>query len=621
MATTLYLTQTTCTDAVDASMQGDLAESQNLFTQIIEKVPGQDFGKWMTGPFTSAAIIGGSFQAILAGNGNQFGRAGFWVRLYRRSVAGTETLISDAQMGPTTWFTSSLATFTIALPISTMQMAIGERLILRATLIHVTTPLQTGLSGFLHYDNSPAQVSRLTYPETLPILNACSPWTQPDATPQPDEGEGEEIDPGTHDDDPEIYAVLGTTGAIGIAPETWEEHMPSRFNTTRDRVLDSNGDPVPGAKIWAYAAGTSTPKATYTDAARTTIGDNPMVCDAGGRIPERWLAAGTYKFVYTDSNDVLLHTDDEVPGDLVSNSGTGLTRNLLLNGDFRVSQRALGATSDDAYCFDRWYVLTQTGSVAMSQLSHPEDAQATAARMTQSQASAQRMGLAQIVEGNNCAHLRSQDVVLSGRIRCSVSQAIRYAILSWTGTKDTVTSDVVNDWTSSSYTAGGFFLGSNLVVTAVGSLTPAANTWTALPDLTEAASASLNNLIVMIWTEGTIAQNATLDFGVIQLQSGDESTAFERVQEAQSVAECMRYYEAGTVYFQGYANGTEVHAKEVRYHVRKRTTPTIGITSSTSTNCVQTSANATADVFRHVCTAAGAGVFTGDAGWTANAEL
>src|SRR5207244_4481110 len=92
-----------------------------------------------------------------------------------------------------------------------------------------------------------------------------------------------------------------------------------------------------------------------------------------------------------------------------------------------------------------------------SVLTDPEDGFTHGLRVTQSQASAQRFGLAQIIEGKNCKHARGNSGTLLPRIRCSASTPIRYAILGWTGTEDVVTSDVVLSWTSGTFTAGNFF--------------------------------------------------------------------------------------------------------------------------------------------------------------------
>jgi hypothetical protein len=170
-----------------------------------------------------------------------------------------------------------------------------------------------------------------------------------------------------------------------------------------------------------------------------------------------------------------------------------LGRNMLINPAFQIDQRNAGAStaiSDDTYCFDRWYALTQTASVAASQLTDPENGYTHAMRLTQSQASAQRFGFAQITEGKNCKFARGGSGTLLPRIRCSAATPIRYAILGWTGTEDAVTSDVVNSWTNATFTAGNFFNSTTLSVLGVGAVTPSAATWTSLTALT----ASLGSL-------------------------------------------------------------------------------------------------------------------------------
>lgn len=221
-------------------------------------------------------------------------------------------------------------------------------------------------------------------------------------------------------------------------------------------------------------------------------------------------------------------------------SGGRLGKNLLINSQFIYNQRSASSVADDVYGFDRWYALTQTAALTVSSQSNQENGQATNIRLTQPQASAQRIGHAQIVQSLNCRQLRGSNAVFSGRFRSSAAQAIRFAVLEWTGTADSVTSDVVNDWTSGTYTAGNFFLGSNLTVTAVAAVTPSANTWTDF-SVSGAVSASANNIIVMVWTEGTFAQNATLDLGLCQLESGVTKSAFEYVPADEELLRCQYY--------------------------------------------------------------------------------
>ena len=67
------------------------------------------------------------------------------------------------------------------------------------------------------------------------------------------------------------------------------------------REVDANGKPLAGGKLYSYAAGTSTPLATYTSATLTTPNENPTILDASGRASV-WLDDGVgYKFVLTDA--------------------------------------------------------------------------------------------------------------------------------------------------------------------------------------------------------------------------------------------------------------------------------------------------------------------------------
>lgn len=84
------------------------------------------------------------------------------------------------------------------------------------------------------------------------------------------------------------------------------------------QFFDNNGDPLTGGKLYTYAAGTTTPAATYATSAGVTPWTNPIVLDAAGRVPnsgEIWLTNGqVYKFVLKTSADVQLWSADNVSG-------------------------------------------------------------------------------------------------------------------------------------------------------------------------------------------------------------------------------------------------------------------------------------------------------------------
>src|SRR5574343_1019487 len=68
------------------------------------------------------------------------------------------------------------------------------------------------------------------------------------------------------------------------------------------RFFSASGAPLAGGKVYTYAAGTLTPKASYTDASGNTPNTNPIILDSSGEA-NIWLD-GNYKINLTDENDV-----------------------------------------------------------------------------------------------------------------------------------------------------------------------------------------------------------------------------------------------------------------------------------------------------------------------------
>lgn len=247
-------------------------------------------------------------------------------------------------------------------------------------------------------------------------------------------------------------------------------------------------------------------------------------------------------------------------------------RDKLINGDGQVSQRTYTTVADDVYWCDRHYVLTQTATITPTIINDVADGLPFMMRLTQTQATAQRMGNAQILEAAVAKRLRGKKVTLGGKLRSSLAQVIRYAVLEWTGTADALTSDVVQLWTSATYAPGGFFIGSNLTVAAVGTITPAANTLTDFSLLADVSSAC-NNLIVFCWTEGTAAQNVTLDmaWGLVIGDATAETWPYEVRHPQQELALCQRYYYQSLM---GVPN-TASYAATFSFKQTMRATPTI----------------------------------------------
>jgi hypothetical protein len=92
---------------------------------------------------------------------------------------------------------------------------------------------------------------------------------------------------------------------------------PSPIGGFAAQFFDNNGVILSGGKIYTYAAGTTTPQASYTSAAGVTPHANPIILDSAGRVPggEIWLTDGlVYKFVIETAASILIGTYDNITG-------------------------------------------------------------------------------------------------------------------------------------------------------------------------------------------------------------------------------------------------------------------------------------------------------------------
>jgi hypothetical protein len=363
---------------------------------------------------------------------------------------------------------------------------------------------------------------------------------------------------------------------------------------------DADGNPLSGGLLYTYAAGTNNPLATYTDRGGQTANPNPVVLDSAGRAPV-WLTLNVpYKLILQDSAGVVQFTTDDFYGGAdplqlqaagivpatggaytgpiefkggatfsgtqdqdfatVDSLGLGSFRmqSLWINGDFRFNQRQVASVIDGNYGFDRTILICETGSVAISQLAQPTDGIAYAMRITQPDLTPKRVGHTQIVESRNCFEYRGRQVVFAPKFRSSVATTVRVALVAWTGTADSTPRDVVNNWASTTYTAGNFFVSSTLTI-AVGAVTVAPNTWTDVPVSSASAGgvvapSNMNNLFLVSWLDSSVAQNATLDSSIMRAGLGVNTPLWSPIDEQTELYRCLRYLEVfpiGSVDFIG----------------------------------------------------------------------
>jgi hypothetical protein len=78
-------------------------------------------------------------------------------------------------------------------------------------------------------------------------------------------------------------------------------------------AISSSGVPYPGAKLYTYTTGTTTPLAVYSDYALTTPLSNPVIADSAGMFAALFASESVrYRFVLKTSADVTIYTQDDV---------------------------------------------------------------------------------------------------------------------------------------------------------------------------------------------------------------------------------------------------------------------------------------------------------------------
>lgn len=96
--------------------------------------------------------------------------------------------------------------------------------------------------------------------------------------------------------------------------------MATRLIPILYQAIDSNGDPINGAKLYFYATGTTTPKDTYSDEALSVANANPVICNSDGRpangsgdpIDIFGVSKEDYKVILKDASDNTIETKDPV---------------------------------------------------------------------------------------------------------------------------------------------------------------------------------------------------------------------------------------------------------------------------------------------------------------------
>jgi len=104
--------------------------------------------------------------------------------------------------------------------------------------------------------------------------------------------------------------------------------MSALFTLPKQVPVNSSGTPYPGAKLYFYAAGTTTAQNVYTDIDLTDAHPQPVVADANGRFAPIYLdpnADADYRVQLYTLGSVLIYDEDNYPKSGISRSSVGQT--------------------------------------------------------------------------------------------------------------------------------------------------------------------------------------------------------------------------------------------------------------------------------------------------------
>ena len=139
----------------------------------------------------------------------------------------------------------------------------------------------------------------------------------------------------------------------------------------------------------------------------------------------------------------------------------GGVENKLINGDFSIAQRNMGAAitsttsfnnNDTAYTLDRWKLFSESNDIVdVSQETSTVPTNQLHAIKLDVEGTNVKFGIAQCVENENCVGLIGQQCTLSFKAKVSDTSKldnIKAAIIAWNGTADAPTDDMISNWQS-----------------------------------------------------------------------------------------------------------------------------------------------------------------------------
>lgn len=245
---------------------------------------------------------------------------------------------------------------------------------------------------------------------------------------------------------------------------------------------------------------------------------------------------------------------------LLTATGAAPGHNAIINGDFSIAQRGTTFTStsapannDDTYLLDRWTLLSD-GNDIVDVTQNTTAAQLPSGAITgislDVETANKKFGIIQFIERANCGHLLGGNATLTFKAKKRSGNAtvdtLRAAILTWSSTADTLTSDVVSAWNSEGTDPT---LIANWTYENVPSNLTLTNSYQTFTITAAVDTASGANVAIFVWCDNGDATVADfIDITDVKLESGSVASAYLPRQRGEELRLCQRYYEKSFAY-------------------------------------------------------------------------
>ena len=232
---------------------------------------------------------------------------------------------------------------------------------------------------------------------------------------------------------------------------------------------------------------------------------------------------------------------------------SGQSLNLLINGTFNVNQYGIGqftsttnpANNDDTYMADQWTLLSDGNDVMdvwVTESTGPINRGGSL--LLQTETANKKAGIIQFIEYKNCRYAIGD--VVSLRFSAYTTSAnpnanIMAGVLSWSGTQDTVTSDVVSAWEATN--TAPTLIANWTYENVPARLALVADTWTEYKiENISINTANTTNIAVFIWLDDTdSAVDDRVYISGVQLNVGSKCLPWSSRDFNSELAACQRH--------------------------------------------------------------------------------